>query len=249
MRDIKKYENDYKILPFEDRQLVFRRKQVINFLNEYKPKRILEIGCGLEPIFKYYNDFQEMYIVEPGIDFIKNAEAEALLLPYKSSIKIVHSFFESSLKDIKNIKFDFIIVSSLLHEVKEVDDFLSKLREIASANTIIHINVPNALSFHRLLALESELIKDLYELSDTQKIMQQHHTFDLESLSKLVIEAGFKIVDSGSYFLKPFTHFQMEKLIEEAIISDKILIGFDKMIKYLPDFGSEIFVNLKLSEK
>ena len=51
MRDIKKYTERYKEPNFEDYQLVYRRRKILEILNKYQPLSILEIGCGMEPLF------------------------------------------------------------------------------------------------------------------------------------------------------------------------------------------------------
>ena len=61
-------------------------------------------------------------------------------------------------------------------------------------DTIIYINVPNAKSFHRLLAYESSIINSIYEKSDTQKILQQFYTFDIQSMRNLLESLDFQHV-------------------------------------------------------
>lgn len=53
MRDINDYTKNYNIASFEDYKVIYRRKKVLEIMQKYKPKRILEIGCGMEPLFNY----------------------------------------------------------------------------------------------------------------------------------------------------------------------------------------------------
>ncbi len=75
--------------------------------------------------------------------------------------------------------------------------------------------------------------------------MQQNSTFDCESLKAISVKNGFTVKESGSYFVKPFTHQQMQDMLDHGIVNDNILEGLYKMEKYLPDYGSEIFVQLQ----
>lgn len=50
----------------------------------------------------------------------------------------------------------------------------------------------------------------------------------------------------GSYFIKPFTHDQMEGMLEKGILSPTILEGLYGMSVELPDYGAEIYVNCRL---
>jgi len=45
MRDINDYTKNYNIASFEDYKVIYRRKKVLEIMQKYKPKRILEIGC------------------------------------------------------------------------------------------------------------------------------------------------------------------------------------------------------------
>ena len=75
--------------------------------------------------------------------------------------------------------------------------------------------------------------------------MQQKSVFSLKSLKTLFTEEGFKIIDSGSFFIKPFTHEQMSKVLKIKAFDPKILDGLNKMQKYMPNLGSEIFIDIK----
>ena len=37
----------------------------------------------------------------------------------------------------------------------------------------------------------------------------------------------------------------MSICLQENILNDQLLEGLEKMIKYIPEFGAEIFVNIK----
>ncbi|NJO68905.1 MAG: hypothetical protein HC830_06115 [Bacteroidetes bacterium] len=136
------------------------------------------------------------------------------------------------------------MVSGLLHEVIAPFKIMESIYKLCSAKTIIHVNVPNAYSLHRLIAKEAGLIKSLYELSPTQKRLQQNHTFDFNSLKDLCDKAGFECMEQGSILIKPFTHLQMEQLIDFKIIGTEVLEGLYKLANQLPEFGSEIYLNL-----
>ena len=96
-----------------------------------------------------------------------------------------------------------------------------------------------------LLAYESQLINKIGDLSDRALLLQQHTTFDINSLTTLVTDFGFELLDKGSYYIKPFNHEKMEKMLELGLIDQNILDGFSKMIKYMPELGAEIYINVK----
>ncbi len=142
--------------------------------------------------------------------------------------------------------FEMVICSSLLHEVVNADELLKGIRSICNSETIVHINIPNKNSIHRILAYESQIISDTEVFSERNRMFQQNRVLGLSELRELVENNGFKIVDEGSFFIKPFSHIQMQRLLECAIIDESVLDGFYELEKYIPGFGSEIFVNCRI---
>lgn len=51
MRDIKLYTERYVERSFETYQVEYRRKKVLSEISKYDPASILEIGCGVKPLF------------------------------------------------------------------------------------------------------------------------------------------------------------------------------------------------------
>jgi 2-polyprenyl-3-methyl-5-hydroxy-6-metoxy-1,4-benzoquinol methylase len=185
-----------------------------------------------------------MVIVEPGDDFYNNA------VNYKKkdkNIECYHALIEDVIEDLKEISFDFIIISSLLHELKNNLEILKKITHLCHKETIVHINVPNKKSLHRILAYRSGIIPSLDERSDTQIRLQQNEFFDLRELNEFIEKAGLTSKEEGTYFVKPFTHDQMSNLLENGVIDRVILDGFYGLATDFPENGSEIYVNAQIS--
>ena len=240
LRDIDRYENDYLDNPFEGELIKFRHAKTLQYLSHYKARRILEIGCGLAPLYQYYHDFESLTIVEPSLQFARQAEDAA-----PAGVEVLNEFFNSE-HLVPESGFDFIVISSLLHEIEDPLALLLTARRYAGPNTVIHINVPNAKSMHRVLALRMGLIENLVEKSQRQLHYQQHHTFDVNSLKKLVTEAGFELLLIETFFVKPFTHQQMQTLIENGFMDENMLRGLNALSEDLPDMGAEIVANARL---
>lgn len=241
MRNMQEYANNYIEIPFESYQVIYRRKKVIEIMRKYPHRKILEVGCGMYPLFFNFNDYEELTIVEPSRRFIDYAMNDKR---YTSQIKIKEGFLEKVAGELQG-NFDYIIVASLLHEVENPIQLLHALADVCSSNTVIHVNVPNAFSLHRILALQMGMISDIHEKSGMQKRMQQNSTFDLASLTSLVNENGFDVIEAGTFFPKFFSHQQMQEMMDNGIINEKILDGMYRMEKYLPEYGSEIYIQMK----
>lgn len=249
MRNLEEYTQNYFNQPFEDIQVNYRKRKVLELVGKQNHRTILEVGCGLDPLFNHFDDFDRLVILEPSADFVKNArkllnESEDL----NGRVDIHSGLLEDSVDQLLAYDFDFILVSCLLHEIEDTSMFLASLKRIAKPGTIIHIDVPNAYSFHRVLALEMGLIGSVFEMSASNLKFQQQRVFDLTTLTSIIVSAGFEVIDSGSFFIKPFMHKQMSELIENKIIDSRVLDGLYNMVRYMPDMGSEIYAEFKIHD-
>ena len=238
MRDLKKYGEVYSEYGFEEYQIKYRRRKVLSILNCYDHRCIVDIGAGPEPLFLSINDFEEYFFFEPVEKFYNNA-IKLATVPGIHGINLPFYVDEN----IQAKKPDFIICSSLLHEVENPEQLIRDIAKTAVNETVIHFNVPNANSFHRVLAKSSGFIDDVRTLGTRNILLQQNIVFDMELLLKMVESCGLKVIEKGSYFIKPFTHEQMQRMLEEGIISKQILEGLYNLSNYFSDYGSEIYVN------
>jgi len=243
MLQVSNYENDYTSLPFEDILRGYRRENIFRSIKHYAAKRILEIGCGPDPLFIHFNDFDSMLVVEPGNIFFEKALAAAGANP---KIRVTNAFIEDLAEELEKEQFDFIIIGGFLHEISNPEQVLQSVKKIAAATTVVHSFVPNARSFHRLLAFESGIIDSIYKKSAHDELFQRTSVYDADTYSRLFTDNGFRVSDAGSYFIKPFTHTQMVAMLSNGIIDGAVLNGLNKMTGYLPGLGAELYVNCTL---
>lgn len=246
----RKYIKEHnKKLSYEAVIASVRRKYVLKSLNMYNHKHILEIGCGLEPLFLFCSGYKSYTIVEPSIEFVKNASRLARVKG-EHHIDIIHGHMEEAGQDFlrqKKSYFDFIILSSILHEVRDYKALLRLIHKICKRNTIVHINVPNVYSLHRLIAREAGYIKSIFDASIADVEFKRCAHFDKRLLFNAVMKSGFEVLSFGTYFIKPFSNEQMEKIINQNIIGKDIIKGLEKVAKFVPGLGCEMFVDCKAS--
>lgn len=247
MRDINDYAEKYIDEPCEKYQVFYRRKHILQIMKNYPHRVILEVGCGLEPLFPYIDYYDKLMVVEPAKAFADNLKSVIARDHAQDKVSFLHGFLEKEADTIvqMDINFDYMVVSSLLHELDEPHEFLEAVRKLCSENTVVHINVPNAKSIHRLMAKEMGMISNIYELSDLQIRMQRRRVYDLELLIETVENAGFEVLEHGSYLPKFLTSGQMEEILDKRIVSEEIFHGLDRLSSYLPEYGSEIYVQVK----
>jgi len=244
VKDIADYQRAYLASDFESVQARMRKRMLLDWLGRRQPRRLLEVGCGTDALFNHFPAFERFVVVEPGVQFADQARRDAGSDP---RIAVVETIVEEACTALAGERFDAVVVSGLLHEVPDPAAVLDVLRPLCTRQTQVHVNVPNARSLHRLLALEMGLIADLREISARQRALQQPRTFDLESLRALCRDGGFAEVESGSYFVKPFSHRQMAELQAGGLLDERMLDGLYGLERHLPGLGSEIFINLRLA--
>lgn len=237
-----KYTLDYS---FEFTLRLYRQKHLYKILNDLKPKRVLEIGGGFNPYCEEYQQFEEYTIIEPGTaPFGSLAEK----FSNNAAITIYNEFFENCAEMLDKNTYDFIILNGVLHEVQDGSLFLVQIEKIMNENTALYINVPNANSMHRLIGVASGIIKSVTDKTDRNLTLEQTEVYSASSLTSLVSASMTNSVISeiGTFFLKPFTHAQMQGCVKTGIIDEKVLDGLYSISTEFPDIGAELYCLVRL---
>lgn len=238
-RDIADYTDQYQSLPFEPLQASYRRRRILAEIARHRPRRLLEVGCGESPLFTDLPDVAGA-VIEPSPAFALHARQLAAVRP---EWEVLQGSVEEVAHDSRGVTFDMVVLSCLLHEVTDPQALLAAVRSFCSSDTLLLVTVPNATSLHRLLAVAMGLIDDVRATSATQRRMQQRGLYDREGLDQELRRAGFTVQDGGTLFVKPFTHEQMQHLVDSGFMTPIMLDGWDRLVTSLPELGSEIWVS------
>lgn len=237
------YFEQYREGEFETVIAEVRRRHVLETVARFPHRTILEIGCGVAPLFPDIADYDDYYAVEPQPQAVEAVRARAAALP---SVRILEGLLEDKANELPR-RFDLVVASSLLHEVPDAAAFLAAIAGHCDGGTVVHLNVPNVRSFHRLLAVEAGMIGDVFEKSAAEERFQRQRRFDRDTLLAFVEANGFRVLESATYFVKPFTHAQMAAMLSHQIIDERVIAALDRMTRYLPELGSEMYVNMQLA--
>jgi len=194
----------------------------------FKGAAALELGPASGYMTKLLvNHFEQLYLVEGSKQLLDQ-------IPDYPNVKKYHALFENFRSE---MKFDTIVMSHVLEHISEPVRILKKIHDWLVPGGVFLVSVPNAKSIHRIVAVEMGLLSSEYELNQRDHELGHFRVYDRETLVSHIEAAGFSIVESGGYFLKPVSNGQIEKNWTAEMIE-----GFYRAGKYFPDNCAEIFV-------
>ncbi len=168
-----------------------------NFIKDFKPKNILEVGGGHNLLSSLYlkddDHLQEWLILEPGKKELDNA--------IDNRVRLKQDFFDKSFLS-KNKKYDCIVNSHLFEHLYDPLNFLDIARKTLKDNGLIVMSVPNT----------EYMLKNKH----ANTIMFEHSYYASETFIKYMMEKkGFKLINK-EYFRDHSIFFSFKKLDEES---------------------------------
>lgn len=219
-----------------------RQQRNARFLQEMQPMSILEIGCG--PMLLAGMDeigslgFEKWVIVEPASRFASHARD---LTSEDARFSVVEAYLEAvtgTLSEMVPDGFDCAIVSGLVHETTAPRALLASAVNLLKPQGRALVSAPNAMSFHRLLAVEGGIIASPHELSDLDRKLGHPVVFDRYSLGQLLTSSGLVDLEFDGYLFKPFTNAQMVAVVD--MVGSHLVAGLIELGRKFPDNAAEI---------
>ena len=239
-RDLHDYLFQFNQLPFERTQEKFRKRKILDLISQHKADagKLLEVGPGINPLFPFLNMFDNIIALEP-IDeiyqWLTNSYSQ------KPSLEIVNYDLEKFISENPEMRFDTVVLSSVLHEMPNPENILKIIHNILVVGGQLFVVVPNNQSVHRLTGEKIGITRSLNELTETEKTMQQFTSYSPQILANQLENHGFKNTEIVTNFVKPLPHFGMQEALNNSLISEADLEFLYKLSDLMPGFGSEIF--------
>lgn len=233
---------------FEGICTLARQRRNLAFLQEVQPAHVLEVGCGALLLSRMAREAglatPRWTIVEPVAEFAQAARAFAQI---DGGIEVIEGYLETSAKGLRAARpqgHDSVVLSGLLHETSDPLALLAAAVELAAPGAQVLASVPNARSFHRLLAVAAGLIPTPDTLTDRNHALGQPVVFDARGLSELMTRAGLTDLACDGYLFKPFTHAQMDLVLADAPSGSRAALveGLIRLGADFPDQAAEICV-------
>lgn len=197
-----------------------------------KPGDILELGPAEGLMTKHLVE------IDPNLTVIEGSEKFANDLRKNfPSIRIIHSLFEET---VLKQQFDTIILGHVLEHVENPALLLEHIQPWLKKDGVLLCAVPNARSLHRQAAVEMGLISSVFEMSEKDKHHGHLRIYTPETLLSEFLQAGYKVVTRGGYWLKPLSDRQIE-----SSFTPEMLLGFMKLGESYPDISGEIYIVAK----
>lgn len=211
------YKQSYTTaFPYFEENLIIHMvygKHIGQYIQSHGLRTAMSLGVGhtvvAQPILQQLtNGTLERYVIVDGAPQIIE-DFRHSLEPAPDGLELIEGYFETFTT---SGRFDVIEAGFILEHVDDPAFVLSRLHQFLAPGGRIFIAVPNARSLHRLLGNMAGLLDDLYVLSPSDLALGHKRYFDLDTISALVREAGFKIVNTEGLMLKPFTTHQLNTL-------------------------------------
>lgn len=185
---------------------------------------VLSLGIGhravSEMLMKEMDYSVKQYRILEGSPEIIESFRKDFKVP---NVDLVETYFEDYKTD---QKFDAIEMGFVLEHVDDPLFVLEKFKKLLTPGGRLFVAVPNARSLHRLIGHEAGMLDNVYRLSPQDLELGHKRYFDLQKISKMLLEAGYSIVNIEGLMLKPITGDQLKKLeFKENVIEALFKIG------------------------
>lgn len=182
--------------------------RVRDLLDHLRAKSVLEVGCATGRMTERLaeHDYRGRRILAVTLD---EGMAERARDRDLTGVNVVCG----DVLDFKNMEFEAIVCCSVLHEVPSVSAILRKCRELLAPRGRVIVTVPNASSIHLvrsgILASRPSARSAQFGVRRLLGIEEWH--------SALITGSGLKVVERGTFVLKPYPNAEMETLPEEVL--------------------------------
>jgi 2-polyprenyl-3-methyl-5-hydroxy-6-metoxy-1,4-benzoquinol methylase len=197
-------------------------------------KSVLELGCGSgvmsEVLVRY---FASLDMVDGSASYLDRAKEKVR----GTHVRFFHSLFESYEPD---RHYDAVIASHVLEHVEDPVAVLKRMKTWIEASGTIFAFVPNANSIHRHLGVAMGLAKNVYELSERDRMVNHRRVYDASTLAADIRAAGLEPGELQGVLVKPFHNAMMESLPQPMIE------GFLELGRRLPQHAADIYYECRL---
>jgi 2-polyprenyl-3-methyl-5-hydroxy-6-metoxy-1,4-benzoquinol methylase len=210
------------------------------FMEDLKDKNCLELGCYhgemTKKLARICHSVTAVDVDETCISFSEDTCRENL------NVKFINSDF-INFKDYS--QYEVIYFSHALEHVVNDAELITHINKSMSRNQVLITIVPNGRSLSRQIAVNMGLMESPLQVTDFERKIGHHRTYDMQSLSSLFINSGMEIISKGGIMPKIFSNNQYDKCIDARIIDLNFLKALNNLSKIYPELCASIFLITK----
>ncbi len=208
------YDFDNEIL------MTWYPKRIARVVNN--PRAVLDLGLGHGFATELFSDGSGRHVVLEGSPAVIRNFNERF--PDNRSV-VIETYFEEFDTD---ERFDLIVMGFVLEHVDDPLLILTRFRKFLAPAGQLFVAVPNAEVMNRRLGHLAGMLPDIAALSEHDLVLGHQRYFTVASLSRLVMEAGYRIEQLEGLYLKPFATSQILSLnLDTSIIQAMCELGIN----------------------
>lgn len=212
-------------------------RRMIDTMLTKKYDSLISLGIGYTVVSKTFIEnlaaALKRYVIIDGSATIIEEFRKQLQIP--DNVSLVNEWFE---KFVSAEKVDAIEMGFVLEHVDNPLELVKQYAKFLNPGGTMFIAVPNAGSLHRTIGFKAGLLDDIYRLSPQDLAYGHKRYFDLQSISRLIHDAGMKIVNKEGLFLKPIATSQMKALG----LSPTVMKAFMEVGVSYPEISNSIYI-------
>ena len=195
----------------------------------------VEFGCEIGYMTSLISPLvKRLDVIEGSASFIKEAKKRKL-----KNVKFYLQLFEEfSAYD----KYDCAFASHVIEHLLDPQAVLKNILSGLKTGGYLFITIPNGETASRQLAKKMRFLNDLYALTPNDVRGGHRRVYNMESIYKEILNAGFKAVEISGILFKPFCDFQMDHLIDTGFLQKEHLEGLHELGKDFARLCGDIFI-------
>lgn len=218
---------------------ILRTYMVRTFAPFLPEGKALELGC-------YKGDFTNLLLQH--YDSVTVVEASSELAEHVETRFAARVFVVNDRIETASIdgEWDAIFLIHTLEHIDDVEVVLKRMRNWLSPRGRLFLAVPNANAASRQIAVKMGIITHNTGITEAEYTHGHRRTYALDTLYRDVTKAGWKVMQSGGVFFKPFANFQFDRMLLENIVDQTYLEGCYQLGMTYADLCASIYVVCEL---
>jgi 2-polyprenyl-3-methyl-5-hydroxy-6-metoxy-1,4-benzoquinol methylase len=200
---------------------------------------VLELGIGSAVITnKLCEEGFNVISVDGSTKVIENAKNK---VGNTENISFIHSYFENFSCD---RLFNDILMTNILEHVDDPVKVMTYAKKFLKPGGRIHVTVPNAESFHRLIGKHMGMLENETSLNGYDIVVGHQRVYTFFLLSSHIQSAGLKIIDRTGVMFKALSNSQINELID--VYGEKLTDSLFELGKKFYKNAAEVYVCLEI---